>query len=107
VQEREVRRDRLQPRRLQAAAGTLAKLADRCPNLIGFKDGIGDIELMVSIYQKMGDRFAYLGGLPTAEVYVRQPTRRWERPLYSSSVIQLHPRRRPCSSTRRCETTTV
>src|SRR5437764_5324826 len=24
---------------------TLAKLAERCPNLVGFKDGIGDIEL--------------------------------------------------------------
>ncbi|RPI36032.1 MAG: 5-dehydro-4-deoxyglucarate dehydratase, partial [Hyphomicrobiaceae bacterium] len=48
---------------------SLAILADRCPNLIGFKDGIGDIELMSSIYMKMGERFAYLGGLPTAEVY--------------------------------------
>src|SRR3982751_5093926 len=46
---------------------TLARLAERCPNLVGFKDGVGDIELMVSIYQAMGDRFAYLGGLPTAE----------------------------------------
>src|SRR5687768_17586083 len=33
---------------------TLAKLAQRCPNLVGFKDGIGDIELMVSIYQTLG-----------------------------------------------------
>ncbi|MBW8897611.1 MAG: 5-dehydro-4-deoxyglucarate dehydratase, partial [Massilia sp.] len=48
---------------------SLKKLADRCPNLIGFKDGIGDIELMVSIWRRMGDRFSYLGGLPTAEVY--------------------------------------
>ena len=48
---------------------SLAILADCCPNLIGFKDGVGDIETMSSIYMKMGDRFAYLGGLPTAEVY--------------------------------------
>ncbi|WP_229685259.1 dihydrodipicolinate synthase family protein, partial [Pseudomonas asuensis] len=27
----------------------LERLAERCPNLIGFKDGMGDIELMVSI----------------------------------------------------------
>jgi 5-dehydro-4-deoxyglucarate dehydratase len=39
---------------------SLEKLADRCPNLIGFKDGIGDIELMVSIWRRMGDRFSYL-----------------------------------------------
>src|SRR3954462_10698732 len=31
---------------------TLVKLAERCPNLVGFKDGIGDIELMSSIYMK-------------------------------------------------------
>ena len=28
---------------------SLAILADRCPNLIGFKDGVGDIELMSSV----------------------------------------------------------
>ena len=27
-------------------------LADECPNLVGFKDGIGDIELMVSIRRR-------------------------------------------------------
>src|SRR5690606_1026087 len=42
---------------------TLEKLAQRCPNLIGFKDGVGDIELMSSIHLRMGDRFSYLGGL--------------------------------------------
>ena len=47
--------------------GPLLKLADTCPNLIGFKDGFGDIESFVSIRQTLGDRFSYLGGLPTAE----------------------------------------
>src|SRR3546814_12966823 len=37
---------------------SLAILADRCPNLIGFKDGIGDIELMSSIHLKLGERFS-------------------------------------------------
>ena len=32
-------------------ADSLEVLAARCPNLIGFKDGIGDIELMVSIWR--------------------------------------------------------
>ena len=50
-------------------ADSLRVLADRCPNLIGFKDGIGDIELMMTIHHGMGDRFVYLGGLPTAEVF--------------------------------------
>ena len=75
--------------RLQPA--TLARLAERCPNLIGFKDGIGDIELMVSIYQKMGDRFAYLGGLPTAEVYAAA-YKALGTPVYSSAVFNFIPR---------------
>lgn len=70
---------------------TLAKLADRCPNLIGFKDGIGDIELMVSIYQRMGDRFAYLGGLPTAEVYAAA-YKALGTPVYSSAVFNFIPK---------------
>ena len=70
---------------------TLASLADRCPNLIGFKDGIGDIELMMSIYQKMGDRFAYLGGLPTAEVYAAA-YKALGTPVYSSAVFNFIPK---------------
>ena len=70
---------------------TLAKLADRCPNLIGFKDGIGDIELMVSIYQEMGERFAYLGGLPTAEVYAAA-YKALGTPVYSSAVFNFIPK---------------
>jgi 5-dehydro-4-deoxyglucarate dehydratase len=70
---------------------TLARLAERCPNLIGFKDGIGDIELMVSIYQKMGDRFAYLGGLPTAEVYAAA-YKALGTPVYSSAVFNFVPK---------------
>ncbi|ACT60178.1 5-dehydro-4-deoxyglucarate dehydratase [Hirschia baltica] len=48
---------------------TLDKLCDRNPNLIGFKDGVGDIELMMRIYARMGDRLTYIGGLPTAETF--------------------------------------
>ena len=48
---------------------TLDRLAESCPNLVGFKDGIGDIELMTRIYARFGDRFTYVGGLPTAETF--------------------------------------
>lgn len=75
--------------RLQPA--TLARLAERCPNLVGFKDGIGDIELMTSIYMKMGDRFAYLGGLPTAEVYAAA-YKALGTPVYSSAVFNFIPK---------------
>jgi 5-dehydro-4-deoxyglucarate dehydratase len=70
---------------------SLAKLADRCPNLIGFKDGIGDIELMVSIWRRMGDRFTYLGGLPTAEVYAAA-YKALGVPVYSSAVFNFVPK---------------
>lgn len=69
----------------------LEKLAARCPNLVGFKDGIGDIELMVSIFQRMGDRFAYLGGLPTAEVYAAA-YKALGTPVYSSAVFNFIPK---------------
>ena|SRR5688572_7556822 len=70
---------------------TLERLADECPNLIGFKDGIGDIELMVSIRQRLGNRFAYLSGLPTAEVYA-PAYRAMGVPVYSSAVFNFIPR---------------
>jgi 5-dehydro-4-deoxyglucarate dehydratase len=48
---------------------TLAKLCDACPNLVGFKDGSGDIGLVRKITAVMGDRLTYLGGMPTAELF--------------------------------------
>ncbi len=70
---------------------SLAILADRCPNLIGFKDGLGNIETMSSIFMKMGDRFAYLGGLPTAEVYAAA-YKALGTPVYSSAVFNFIPK---------------
>lgn len=48
---------------------TLARLCDVCPNLVGFKDGTGDIGLVRQVTAKMGDRLTYLGGMPTAELF--------------------------------------
>lgn len=48
---------------------TLARLCDDCPNLIGFKDGSGDIGLVRQVTARMGDRLMYLGGMPTAELF--------------------------------------
>lgn len=75
--------------RLQA--DTLARLAERCANLVGFKDGIGEIELMVTIRRRLGTRFAYLGGLPTAEVYAAA-YKALGVPVYSSAVFNFIPR---------------
>ena len=75
---------RLTPASLQA-------LALRCPNLIGFKDGVGDIEKFVAVRQTLGDRFAYLGGLPTAEVFAGA-YKAMGCPVYSSAVFNFAPR---------------
>ncbi|MBB5574426.1 5-dehydro-4-deoxyglucarate dehydratase [Rhizobium paranaense] len=50
-------------------AETLARLCDACPNLVGFKDGSGDIGLVRKITATMGERLTYLGGMPTAELF--------------------------------------
>jgi 5-dehydro-4-deoxyglucarate dehydratase len=70
---------------------SLLQLAARCPNLIGFKDGVGDIEKFVAIRQTLGDRFAYLGGLPTAEVFAGA-YQAMGCPVYSSAVFNFIPR---------------
>ena len=72
-------------------AESLLQLAERCPNLIGFKDGVGDIESMVSIRRKLGNRFSYLGGLPTAEVYAAA-YKALGVPVYSSAVFNFIPK---------------
>jgi len=50
-------------------ADTLQRLCDECPNLVGFKDGSGDIGLVRQITATIGDRLTYLGGMPTAELF--------------------------------------
>lgn len=51
------------------SADTLKRLCDACPNLVGFKDGSGDIGLVRQVTVTMGDRLTYLGGMPTAELF--------------------------------------
>jgi len=69
---------------------SLAKLCDRNPNLVGFKDGVGDIELMMRVYSKMGDRLTYVGGLPTAETFAL-PYLEMGVTTYSSAVFNFVP----------------
>lgn len=53
------------------SADTLAALADECPNLIGFKDGHGEVDRVIEITTKLGDRLVYIGGMPTHELYAQ------------------------------------
>jgi 5-dehydro-4-deoxyglucarate dehydratase len=69
---------------------TLERLCERCPNLVGYKDGIGDIELMTRIYTRMGDRLTYIGGLPTAETFAL-PYLEMGVTTYSSAMFNFAP----------------
>ncbi|WP_327100917.1 5-dehydro-4-deoxyglucarate dehydratase [Nocardia vinacea] len=69
---------------------TVAEMAERSPNLIGFKDGVGNIESMTRIYARMGDRLTYIGGLPTAETFAL-PYTEMGVTTYSSAIFNFAP----------------
>ena len=69
---------------------TLETLCDRNANLVGFKDGVGDIELMMRVYARMGDRLTYVGGLPTAETFAL-PYLEMGVTTYSSAIFNFMP----------------
>jgi 5-dehydro-4-deoxyglucarate dehydratase len=68
----------------------LEQLCARCPNLVGFKDGYGDVELMTRIYARIGDRLTYIGGLPTAETFAL-PYLEMGVTTYSSAIFNFLP----------------
>jgi 5-dehydro-4-deoxyglucarate dehydratase len=75
--------------RLQAE--TLAQLAEDCPNLIAFKDGIGDADTVKTIRDLLGDRMLMLNGMPTAEAYAKD-LRALGMATYSSAIFNFVPR---------------
>ena len=55
------------------ANGTLSsqyiqRLAEECDNLIGLKDGTGQLHELNDTIKSVGDRLVYIGGVPTAEI---------------------------------------
>ena len=71
-------------------APTVARLADANPTLIGFKDGIGNVEQMTRTYATVGDRLMYIGGLPTAETFAL-PLLQLGVSTYSSALFNFVP----------------
>lgn len=69
---------------------TLSALCEACPNLIGYKDGIGDVELFVAQQSLISDRLVYIGGLPTAEVFAA-PYLAMGCSTYSSAIANFAP----------------
>ncbi|SNR56940.1 5-dehydro-4-deoxyglucarate dehydratase [Puniceibacterium sediminis] len=74
----------------RVSAETLMRLADDCPNLIGFKDGTGDIETVRRVTLTLGERLSYIGGMPTHELFA-QAYRGAGMPTYSSAVFNFVP----------------
>lgn len=50
------------------SAEYVQKLADNCSNLIGLKDGTGNIQELNDTIKSVGNRLSYIGGVPTAEI---------------------------------------
>ncbi|MCM8552792.1 5-dehydro-4-deoxyglucarate dehydratase [Streptomyces sp. STCH 565 A] len=72
------------------SADVVARLADSCPNLIGYKDGVGDIDTITRVHARLGDRLTYIGGLPTAETYAL-PYLQLGVSTYSSAIFNFLP----------------
>lgn len=72
------------------SAATMAALAERHENVIGFKDATGNIEHLASVYARNGDRLFYLGGLPTAETWAL-PLLQMGMSTYSSAMFNFVP----------------
>lgn len=70
---------------------TLEELAETCPNLVGFKDGVGDMEEMLRVTARLGDRLVCINGMPTAEVYA-QAYAGMGIPSYSSAIFNFVPK---------------
>ena len=74
----------------RVTAPMLERLADSCPNLVGFKDGTGDIDTVRRVTVSLGDRLSYIGGMPTHELFA-QAYRGAGMPTYSSAVFNFVP----------------
>ena len=70
---------------------TTARLADDCANLIGFKDGVGDLEIIAATRAAVSDRLIFINGMPTAETYARA-FKAAGVTAYSSAVFNFIPR---------------
>jgi 5-dehydro-4-deoxyglucarate dehydratase len=46
----------------------IQRLADECDNLIGLKDGTGNMQELNDTIKTVGKRLSYIGGVPTAEI---------------------------------------
>jgi 5-dehydro-4-deoxyglucarate dehydratase len=72
------------------APDTALRLAGRCGNFIGLKDGTGDFEALISLRRRAGDRLTLINGVPTAEIIASQCFAAGVR-SYTSAVFSFLP----------------
>ncbi len=70
---------------------TTEQLAEECPNLIGFKDGVGELEVIAATRAAVGERLLFINGMPTAETYAAA-FKAAGVAIYSSAVFNFIPR---------------
>jgi 5-dehydro-4-deoxyglucarate dehydratase len=70
---------------------TMTRLCEENANLIGFKDGVGDLERLAAIRKVLGDRVLIINGMPTAETFA-PALRAAGAVTYSSAVFNFAPR---------------
>jgi 5-dehydro-4-deoxyglucarate dehydratase len=69
---------------------TVSRLAE-IPNVVGFKDGYGEMERLIRVRAAVGDRLLLLNGMPTAELSAQAFYGAGCR-TYSSAVFNFVPR---------------
>ena len=72
-------------------AAWVQKLADECENLIGLKDGTGNMQELNDTIKTVGSRLSYIGGVPTAEI-ISEAYLSIGVNTYSSAVFNFVPR---------------
>lgn len=72
------------------APQTVARLVEARPNVVGLKDGYGDLERLAGVRDLLGDDFLLMNGMPSAEIYAKRYTKAGIRP-YSPGGIEFVP----------------
>ena len=69
---------------------TMARLVEMCPNVIGVKDGYGDLSRLGEMRRILGDHFLIMNGMPCAELHAWKYGQAGFAP-YSPSAIEILP----------------
>lgn len=69
---------------------TVARLVDRHPQVVGLKDGVGDMQSLAQMRDLLGQGFLLMNGMPSAEMYAQRYHRAGIR-AYSPGGIEFVP----------------